>query len=77
MPESVRWNIMEPGKSKISEKNLNAISSRVSPLVSGVKNMVNTNASAIKPCSSYNNPENKNARVSEMEHNGTGEIKNF
>ncbi|WMT51120.1 MAG: MFS transporter [Ferroplasma sp.] len=29
MPESVRWDIIEPGKSKISEKNLNTVAEKI------------------------------------------------
>ena len=29
MPESVRWDIIEPGKSKISENNLNTVAERI------------------------------------------------
>ncbi|HII82218.1 MAG TPA: sugar porter family MFS transporter [Ferroplasma sp.] len=40
MPESVRWNIMEPGKSKISEKNLNTISEKIGITKADIKAII-------------------------------------
>jgi putative MFS transporter len=40
MPESVRWDIMEPGKTKLSEKNMNTIAKKIGITKSDIKAII-------------------------------------